>query len=152
MSEDEPPEEQTFKQFQFGDTRPVVLPDQDADVLDAVNTYHGLREAERTAHLPENEQFVSALEEAFRKGRGHLQKVFALKVLAELLEELQAAVDRLAEGDGVDEETIRESRVLKLEDGAAVEVPSFDETVEAWKDDPPELTKEVAADFLEEAD
>jgi transcriptional regulator with XRE-family HTH domain len=153
MSEDGISRTSEFKAFQFGpDTEPVFVPGEDADVGDAINIFNGMQEARRTAELPQNADFVDALEESLQEGRGELEKVVALQILSALVGELEDRFGELVEKEKVEDEIARKSQVLKLEEGSAVENPRFLEKLGGWKDDPPEFTKEVAADFLEDAD
>lgn len=89
MPEEKPPEFEhsplhSFKTFQFGSpaTEPANVHGDDADVGDAIEAFNGLKEAQRTVRLPENEEFFQALEEVL-EGAGN---VFHKSVAFHLLE------------------------------------------------------------------
>lgn len=150
MSEEKPPEEeQTFKAFQFGGNEPVVLSDEDANIGDAINSFNGLTEARRTVRLPENEGFVSALEEALRDGEEHLRRAIALSALQGAMQALIEALERASEDE--DREALEQSAIVEeKEDGTfAAKSAEVEERLEAYAEEPPTFFKEAAADVLD---
>jgi len=153
MPEDEPNEEQTFKQFQLGgpDTEPVNIPNEDAGIGEAINTFNELHEARRTARLPENEEFVGALEEGLREGKEGLQRTVASSLLSEILEGLSADLEERGEITDEDElDAFRASRLFTIEDGTLRYSNEAEEKVEEWTEDaPPEPLLNTAGDIIE---
>ena len=153
MPEDEPNEEQTFKQFQLGgpDTEPVNIPDEDAGIGEAINTFNELHVARRTARLPENEEFVGALEEGLREGKEGLQRTVASSLLSEILEGLSADLEERGEITDEDElDAFRASRLFTIEDGTLRCSNEAEEKVEEWTEDaPPEPLLNTAGDIIE---
>lgn len=148
MSEEESPEDPTFKTFQFGgpDTEPITVPGEDANIGDAINAFSGLKEAQRTARLPENEPFVSALEEAFREEKDLLQRAVALSMLGEVAQVFSAALGR-AEGEG-NREAFEQSAIFKEEDGKFTPQVDLGEKMEEWQEEPPSFFQDTAEDFI----
>jgi len=151
---EEPEEEQTFKAFQFkgADMERVILPDEDANIGDAIATFNELHEARRTANLPGNEDFVEAITQAFREDRESLERVVALMTLDEILDLYADEMERAQEED--DREAFEESAVFQeKEDGNFIaDEDEIGEKVENWTDSPPTTCTEIAADFLDEID
>lgn len=125
MPEDEPreferPPLHSFKQFQFGgpDTEPVNVPGGDADVGDAIEAFNGLKEAQRTARLPENEEFVQALEESLERAGDTFQKSVAFHLTAHLFQRVEEWLTKIEEEGLAEEErkALRESRLFDVED------------------------------------
>lgn len=147
---DEPDDEPTFKGFQFGgeDTEPVVVPGEDANIGDAINAFNGLRGAQRAARRPENEHFVSALEETFREEKEHLQRAIALSILSGALEAFGEVVEE-AEEEG--DPTPFEKSVLferAEEGGQFVTAVDLEGKIEAWKEEPPAFFQDTAEEIL----
>jgi hypothetical protein len=153
MPEDGSNEEQTFKQFQLGgpDTEPVNIPDEDAGIGEAINTFNELHEARRTARLPENEESVGALEEGLREGKEGLQRTVASSLLSEILEGLSADLEERGEITDEDElDAFRASRLFTIEDGTLRYSNEAEEKVEEWTEDaPPEPLLNTAGDIIE---
>jgi len=153
MSEEEPPEEeQTFKAFQFGGNEPVFIPDEDANVGDAIATFNELHEARRTARLPGNEDFVDAITKAFQEDRERLEQVVALMVLDEILDLYADCMERAQEGG--DREVFEGSAVFQEKEGGtfAADDEEIGEKVENWTESPPTFCTKTAGNFLEEID
>jgi DNA-binding XRE family transcriptional regulator len=153
MPEDEPDEEQTFKRFQFGgpDTEPVTVHGEDADIGDAIDAFEGLKEAQRTARLPENEDFVEALARDLRDGKEHLKRAIAISMLEGSLQAFASALGRAEENE--DLELFEESALFEEnEEGTFVAETDLGELMEEWKEEPPEFFSETAANFLEDTD
>jgi len=150
MSEEEPPEEeQTFKAFQFGGNESVVLPDEDANIGDAIATFNELHEARRTAKLPENEDFVEAITQSFREDRERLERVVSLMILHEILGLYANRMERAQEKG--DREVFEGSAVFqeKEEDTFVADEEEIEERIEGWRGSPPTFCTEAAADFLD---
>jgi hypothetical protein len=147
---DEPDDEQTFKEFQFGgpDSESVILPGEDAGIGNATNTIDGLHEARRTARLPENEDFVSGLEEALRGSKDRLQRGIALYILSGAFEVFGEAVER-AEEKG-DPEPFEESVLFERdeEDWEFAAAVDLEQKAEDWQDDPPAFFRDTAEEIL----
>jgi len=156
MPEDEPDEEQTFKRFQFGgpDTEPVTVHGEDADIGDAIDAFEGLKEAQRTARLAPNEDFVEGLAETLRDGREHLKRAIEMSMLEGALQAFARALGRATEEEE-NRELFEESALFEEnEEGTFVaEVEKdFGELAEGWKEDPPEFFSETAENFLEDVE
>jgi DNA-binding transcriptional regulator YiaG len=144
------PDEQTFKEFQFGgpDSESVVLPGEDAGIGDAISTFNELREARRTAR--QNDSLVSALEEVLREGKEHLRRGIILQALLGALEALEEAVERAAENG--DPEPFEESALFERdeEDGEVSAAVDLERKVEDWQDEPPAFFQDAAETVLDE--
>jgi hypothetical protein len=151
---DEPDDEPTFKEFQFGgpDSESVILHGEDADVGDAIDTFNGLHEARRTARRPENEDFVSGLEGALREQEEHLQRAIAFSILSGTLEALEEAVGR-AEENG-DPEPFEESALFERdeEDGEFSAAVNLEQKVEDWEEEPPAFFQDAAENILADSE